>query len=220
MKNNVINIKEISVWIVEDNLHYQQTIVSLIYQAEGFKCGNAFASCEDALEEMIIIPEPPEVILLDVELEGMSGIDGIKKFKEISPSTNIIILTIHDDDNTIFDALCLGASGYLLKDSSPERIIEALIEVLAGGAPMNMHIAKKVIDMFKQINMPKGNYGLTQREKEILNFLVNGFNKKQIAEKLYVSFHTVNTHVKNIYEKLRVNNRSGLVSKAFKEKLI
>ena len=150
----------------------------------------------------------------------MSGIEGIKKFKEISPATHIIMLTIYEDKNSVFDAICAGASGYLLKDSLPENVIEAIKEVLGGGAPMNIHIAKKVIDMFKQLNPPKGDYGLTGREKEILNLLVMGMNKKQIAEKLFVSFHTINTHMKNIYEKLQVNTRGGLVAKAYKENLL
>ena len=214
------SIEDISIWIVEDNARFRKTMSNLINHSKGFKCCFEFDSCEDALGEMGNTVEPPSVILLDISLNGMSGIEGISKFKEISPAINIIMLTIHDDDNSVFDALCLGASGYLLKESSPEIVIDAIVEVLSGVAPMNMSIAKKVIDMFKQLNPPKGNYGLTTREKEILNFLVEGLNKKQIAEKLFVSFHTVNTHVKNIYEKLQVNTRSGLVSKAFKEKLI
>lgn len=212
--------EEIIVWIVEDNSHFRQTIFNLFSQLEGFKCEFAFNSCEEALKELKGTIDPPSIILLDIGLKGMSGIEGIRLFKEISPSTHIIMLTIHDEDNNVFDALCLGASGYLLKDSSPEVVIEAIKEVLAGGAPMNMQIAKKVINMFKQFSPPKVNYNLTEREKEILNLLLSGLNKKHIAEKLFISFHTVNTHVKNIYEKLQVNTRSGLVSKSYKEKLI
>ena len=211
---------KISIWIIEDNVHYQQTISALLNEQKEFKAEHSFDSCEEAIEKMKNTVEPPEIILLDVGLKSMSGIDGIAIFKEISPSTKIIMLTIHDEDNTIFEALCRGANGYLLKDSSPERIIDAIREVLAGGAPMNMHIAKKVIDMFKHFVPAAGNYGLTDREKDILNLLVKGLNKKEIAEKLFVSFHTVNTHVKNIYEKLQVNNRGGLVAKAIKERLI
>jgi len=214
------NIEDIAVWIVEDNLHFQQTMKNLINQFDGFICNIAFESCEDALLEMNSTVGLPSVILLDIGLKGMSGIEGIKKFKEISPATHIIMLTIYDDKNSVFEALCEGASGYLLKDSSPGNVIEAIKEVLGGGAPMNMHIAKKVIEMFKQFNPPKGDYGLTVREKEILNLLVRGMSKKQIAEELFVSFHTINTHIKNIYEKLQVTTRGGLVAKAYKENLL
>ncbi len=220
MNNKEKSREDISVWIVEDNVHFRQSMHSLINQYDGFKCGFVFDSCEDALKILEETAEPPEVILLDIGLKGMSGIDGIKIFKEISPATHIIMLTIYDDKSSVFEALCAGASGYLLKDSSPESVIEAIKEVLGGGAPMNMHIAKKVIEMFKQFNPPKGDYGLTGREKEILNLLVSGLNKKQIAEKLFVSFHTINTHIKNIYSKLQVKTRGGLVAKAFREKLI
>ncbi len=214
------NLEDVSIWIVEDNPHFRQTMKNLLNQSEGFACNFAFSSCEDSLIEMENTAELPAVILLDIGLEGMSGIEGIIKFKEISPSTHIIMLTIYDDKNSVFEALCAGASGYLIKGSTPESVIEAIKEVLSGGAPMNMHIAKKVIEMFKQLNTPRSNYGLTAREKEILNLLVTGMNKKQIAEKLFVSFHTINTHIKNIYEKLHVNTRGGLVAKAFRERLI
>ena len=209
---------EITIWIVEDNIHFQQTIYNLINQSKEFRCLK-FNSCEDALLE-IENEMLPEVILLDIGLKGMNGIEGVKIFKELTPSTHIIMLTIHDDDSMVFDALCSGASGYLLKDSSPEKIIDAIKEVIAGGAPMNPHIARKVIQTFHQLNPPKNNYGLTSREKEILTLLVDGLNKKQIADRLILSFHTVNTHIKNIYEKLQVNTRSGVVSKAFRERLI
>ena len=207
-----------SVWIIEDNQHFRKTLVGLINQSEDFICKYYYSSCEDALE-FISDVEPPEIILLDIGLPGMSGIEGIKRIKEISPATLIIILTIHDDHNSVFDAISSGASGYLLKDSSPERVIDAFNEVLSGGAPINPQIAKKIIEKFKENTPLAGNYNLTTREKEILKLLVDGLNKKQIANKLFLSFHTVNTHIKNIYEKLQVSTRSGVVSKAFKEKL-
>lgn len=207
-----------SVWIIEDNQHFRKTLVGLINQSVEYKCSGSYSSCEEAFE-FILQTEPPEIILLDIGLPGMSGIEGINKFKEISPATMIIILTIHDDHNSVFDAISSGASGYLLKDSSPEKVIEAFNEVLSGGAPINPQIARKVIERFKDLTPVSSNYHLTSREKEILKHLVEGFNKKQIAEKLFLSFHTVNTHIKNIYEKLQVNTRGALVSKAYKEKL-
>lgn len=182
----------------EDNRHFQQTMFNLINQSQGLECNYAFDSCEGALEKLRSA-ELPEVILLDIGLKGMNGIEGIVKFKAITPATHIIMLTIQDDSSMVFEALCAGASGYLLKDSSPERVVDAVKEVVAGGAPINPQIARKVVEMFRQFNLPKGNYGLTDRERDILSHLVDGLSKKQIAEKLYISFHTVNTHIKNIY---------------------
>lgn len=209
----------ISVWLIEDNKHFRKTIADLINCTDGVECKFESESCERAIEELRT-SDPPDVILLDIGLKGMSGVEGVKKFKEITDSINIIMLTIHDDSAMIFDALCAGATGYLLKDSSPETIIESVKEVADGGAPMNAQIAKKVVEMFKQFSPPKGDYGLTEREKEVLNQLVIGLNKRQIAERLFISVHTVNTHIKNIYEKLQVNSRGAAISKAFRERLV
>lgn len=213
-ENNLIHI-----WLVEDNLRYRKSLAGLINGTEGMQCLHAFGSCEDALE--ILLKEiSPEVILLDIGLPGISGIQGIEKFKLLSPSTLILILTIYDDNDKVFDALCAGASGYLLKDSSPEKIIDSIREVLSGGAPMNMKIAHKVLELFSQFKKKKSDYGLTDREKEILQHIVAGLTKQQVADKLFLSFHTVNTHLKNIYTKLHVNSVSGVVSKVYKENIL
>lgn len=212
-------IENVSVWLVEDNVHYQRMLSELINESEEIICARTFISCEEALEALRS-EEPPQVILLDNGLPGMSGVEGLSKFKSMSPSSYIIMLTAHEDSDIVFQALCSGASGYLLKDSSPEKVIEAVKEVLAGGAPMNMQIAKKVVDMFAAFVPQKGEYGLTDREKDILKLLVEGHTKRKIADELFISFHTVNTHLKNIYSKLQVNSRSKAISKAFKEKLL
>lgn len=211
--------KSINIWLVEDNIRYRKSLAGLINGAEGLHCPHAFVSCEDALE-VLSKDISPEVILLDIGLPGISGIQGIEKFKALSPATQILILTIYDDNDKVFDALCAGASGYLLKDSSPEKIIESIKEVLAGGAPMNMKIAHKVLELFAQFKKKKSDYGLTEREKEILQQIVSGLTKQQIADKLFLSFHTVNTHIKNIYNKLHVNTISGAVSKVYKENIL
>jgi DNA-binding NarL/FixJ family response regulator len=211
--------QDVTIWLVEDNIHFQKTLSELINETEGMRCPHAFRSCEKALI-VLESTEPPEVILLDIGLPGMSGVEGVKKFKTASPATYVIMLTVHDDSSNVFNALCAGASGYLLKDSSPENAIEAIREVLAGGAPMNASIARTVIEMFTSLSVPKGEYGLTVRENEILKLMVDGFTKKKIADKLSVSYHTVNTHLKNIYTKLQVHTRSGAVSKAYKEHLL
>lgn len=208
-----------NVWLVEDNLRYRNALAGVIGSAAGMLCSQAFSTCEEALDALAS-SRSPDVILLDIGLPGMSGILGLGKFKELTPSTHIIILTIYDDNDKVFDALCAGASGYLLKDSTPEKIIASIEEVLAGGAPMNMQIAHKVLEMFTRLRPTQKDYGLTEREKEILQQLVAGLTKQQIAEKLFLSFHTVNTHCKNIYAKLHVNTRSRAVAKAYTENLI
>lgn len=209
----------INVLIIEDNVSYQRTLLGLINRTAGMQCSNAFTSCEDALNSVPGLITP-EIILMDIGLPGMSGIKGIDKFKTIFPSTHILILTVYDDNDNVFEALCSGASGYLLKDSPPEKIIDSIKEVLAGGAPMNMKIAHKVLELFSRFKTKKTDYGLTDREKEILQLLISGLTKQQIADKLFLSFHTVNTHIKNIYHKLHVNTRSGAVSKVYKENLL
>jgi DNA-binding NarL/FixJ family response regulator len=211
--------QHVTIWLVEDNIHFQKSLTELINETDGMRCPHAFKSCEEALR-VLESSEPPEVILLDIGLPGMSGVEGVKKFKSASPSTYVIMLTVHEDSSSVFNALCAGASGYLLKDTSPENAIEAIEEVLAGGAPMNATIAHTVLEMFTKLATPKGNYGLTDREKEILKLMVSGSTKKKIAEQLCVSFHTVNTHLKNIYSKLQVHTRSGAVSKVYKENLL
>ncbi|MCX6151236.1 MAG: response regulator transcription factor [Ignavibacteriales bacterium] len=210
---------QIDIWIIEDNLRYRKTLAGLIDRTPGMKCSHSFPSCEDALE-LLTQKNSPEIILLDIGLPGMSGIMGIEKFKAISPSAQILILTVYDDNDNVFDALCAGASGYLLKDSSPEKIIDSIKEVLAGGAPMNMKIAHKVLEMFARLKPKKNDYGLTEREKEILQYIISGITKQQIADKIFLSFHTVNTHVKNIYKKLHVNTQAGVISKVYKENLL
>lgn len=211
--------KIINIWVVEDNLRYRKSLAGLINSTPGMHCAHSFVSCEEAID-ILRTDITPEVILLDIGLPGISGIQGIEKFKELSPTTLIVILTIYDDNDKVFDALCAGASGYLLKDSSPEKIIDAIKEVLAGGAPMNMKIAHKVLELFAQFKKKKSDYGLTEREKEILQHIVSGLTKQQIADKLFLSFHTVNTHLKNIYLKLHVNTISGAVTKVYKENIL
>ena len=172
---------------------------------------------------MITIEEKgldPEIILLDIGLPGISGIEGIPRLKKIAPSSRIIMLTIQDDDESIFKAICGGASGYLLKDSGPDRILEAVQEVIKGGAPMNPTIAFKVLEMFRNFVPEKKDYNLSPRETNILQLLVEGDSKKIIAGKLNISYHTVDSHLRKVYEKLEVHSASGAVSKALRENLL
>jgi len=210
---------QISVLLIEDNVNFRNTLTGLINQNESMVCDHSFESCEEAL---VILEEglAPDIVLLDIGLPGMSGIEGISFIKALSPSSQIIIITIYDDNENIIRAIGQGASGYLLKSAPAEDIIQSINDVVDGGAPINPQIAKKMLTMFNKISLPPKNYGLTEREKELLKILTEGFTKKQIAAKLFISYHTVDTHLKNIYAKLHVQTRSGVVAKAIQEKLI
>jgi DNA-binding NarL/FixJ family response regulator len=149
----------------------------------------------------------------------MSGLEGIQKFKQLTPSTQIIIITVHEDSDSIFQAICSGAAGYLLKDSPGEKIIEAIHDVQKGGSPINAQIARKVLKAFAASNIPSPDYDLTGREREILLHMINGLTKKEIGIKLSLSYHTIDTHVRKIYERLHVNKRSSAVAKALIQKI-
>ncbi|RYD17563.1 MAG: response regulator transcription factor, partial [Verrucomicrobiaceae bacterium] len=163
---------------------------------------------------------PPDVILLDVGLPGMDGIEGLRRFREAAPGTALLILTVFEDDGKILRAICAGASGYLLKTAPVEEITAAIHDVLAGGSPMNSRIARRVLTMFSQLVPAKKDYGLTAREKGILQLMVDGNIKKEIAALLDVSVHTVNTHMRHIYEKLQVHTGTKAVAKALQERLL
>jgi DNA-binding NarL/FixJ family response regulator len=206
--------------IIEDNKLFRKTLVDFINHNDEMYCEYDFISCEDAIDEMNKRELDPKIILLDIGLPGMSGIEGIQLLKSSSPSAKIIMLTIQDDNDSIFKAICNGASGYLLKDSSSDKILNAVKEVLNGGAPMNSSIAFKVLEMFKNFVPEKKDYNLSFREVEILQLLVEGLPKKIIADKLSISYHTVDSHLRKIYEKLKVHSASSAVAKALKENLI
>ena len=209
----------ITLWVIEDNDSYRNTIAALVDSTEGMRCTHAFESCEKALKALED-DFAPEVMLMDIGLPGISGLEGLLRIKVISPSTELIMLTVFDDEKQIFEAICSGASGYLLKSAQPHEITAAVRQVLRGGAAMDARIARKVLDMFSRLSVPMGEYGLTGREKEILRLMVDGLTAKGIAERLFLSFRTVDTHVKNIYAKLHVHSRSGAVAKAFREHLL
>ncbi len=211
--------RAITVWIVEDDSLFRETVEKLLAEATGIECRRAFASCEEVLQALDV-GAAPEVVLMDISLPGMSGIEGLRRIQALSPTTHLVMLTVHEDSDRIFEALCAGASGYLLKPSSAGQIIQAVRTARTGGAPINPQIASKVLDMFTELAVPKGDYGLTDREREVLEHLIDGRTKKRIASELVVSYHTVDMHVRNIYAKLHVHSRSGAVAKALKERLI
>ncbi len=209
----------IHVLIIEDDEIYRESIQDLINEGGQVTCDQACESCEEAIS-VIQKGYLPQVILLDIQLPGISGIEGIPKIKALSPATHIIMLTIFDDDDKVFNAICQGAVGYLLKSSPAEKIKEAVEQVVKGGAAMSPAIAAKVLKMFNQYSQPKQEYGLSDREKEILRLLTDGYSKKQFADKLCISLFTVDTHLKNIYTKLHVHSQVDVVAKALKEHLI
>lgn len=207
------------VWIVEDNESFRDDMQRLIAESGDMVCEQAFGSCE-AMLACLNDAVPPDVMLMDIGLPGMSGLEGTQRVKSLAPSVQVIMLTSFDEHDKIFQAVCAGASGYLLKSDTPERIISSLKEISTGGAPINAQIAKKVLNMFARVVAPRAEYDLTAREKEILRMLVDGLLKKQIADQLSLSYHTVDSHIRNIYGKLHVNSRSSAVAKTLKENVL
>jgi DNA-binding NarL/FixJ family response regulator len=204
----------ISVSLVEDDADIRHGLTLLLDNTAGFSCTAAFGDCESALRE--IAEDPPDVLLMDIQLPGMSGIEGVRRIKKLLPELDIIMLTIHDDDKRVFDSLCAGACGYLVKTTPPTKLLEAIKEVYGGGAPMSASIARLVIQSFQKSSNPN----LSPREQEILGLLCQGKSYKMIADALYLSKGTVHSHLKKIYKKLEVNSMTEAVAKAHQEKLV
>lgn len=204
----------ITVSIVEDDPDIRESLALLINGTPNFACNNTYNSGEKGIKG--ILKDPPDVILMDIGLPGMSGLDAIKILKSKIPELDILVLTIQSDDNIVFDALCAGACGYLVKDTPPAQLLDAIIETYEGGAPMSTRIARLVVESFQVT--PQTN--LTQRETEVLSHLCRGKSYKMIADDLFISEETVRRHIKNIYRKLEVHSKSEAVAKAFKEKLV
>ena len=209
----------IKVAIIEDLRDLRDGLAMLIGGTAGFECVGRFRSVEDAVAR--IGSDLPQIVLTDIGLPGMSGIGGIKVLRIKYPELSFIALTVYDDDERIFDALCSGACGYLLKNTQPARLLEALREVAAGGAPMSPEIARRVIELFQTFVPPKrSDCYLTPQETELLRLLVEGHSYKTAANHLGISYHTVSFHFRNVYEKLEVHSKSEAVSKALREKLV
>jgi DNA-binding NarL/FixJ family response regulator len=209
----------VSVWIVEDSHDYRETLRQLIDAEPGLTCPHAFRSSEELLA-YANGHYLPEVILLDIGLPGIDGIEAVKQMRAKSLGTAMIMLTVHEDNDRILQALCAGASGYLSKTSSTDDIVDAIWDVRRGGAAMSPQIARRVLNMFAQSNTPRFDYGLTDRETEVLNQLVAGKTKKRIGKELSLSIHTVDTHLRSIYGKLHVNTQTAAVAKAVSERLV
>ena len=209
----------IKIGIVEDDEILRETLVDIINDSDAFTCLFNYSSAEEA-HDYLDKNELPDIVLHDIDLPGMNGIDSCKTIKAISPSVKILILTIFDDDEKVFNAIRNGAEGYVLKDSNEDRLLGFLTDIYKGGSAMSPFIASKVLKSFSEKSKSSNDYGLTEREIEILKLLTNGLSKKQLANEMHVSFHTVDTHLKNIYSKLHVHSQIELISKVFKENLI
>lgn len=209
----------LKVAIVEDQAAIRSGLQILINGSPGFSCTGAFASMEEALEK--IAADAPNIALVDIGLPGMSGIDGIPLLRRKCPQAVPLVLTVYNDDSRIFDAMCAGACGYLLKKTPPAKLLEALKEASEGGAPMSPEIARRVVTLFQTIRPPENAaYDLTPHERRLLQLFVEGHNYKTAAAELGVSVNTIAFHMKHIYEKLHVHSKSEAVAKALRSRIV
>lgn len=206
------------IWVVEDHARLRGTLCEAIGLSMGGEV-SAFASCEEALAGLEDATAP-EVIVMDLGLPGMSGLEGIKRFKNAVPSAEIVVFTVFDDRANVFQAICAGASGYLLKSEPMERVLSAIREVKQGGAPMTPEIARLVLDRFSKLPSPTSEVGLSERERDVLRLLADGLTKKELADRLDLSVHTVDNYLRRIYRKLHVNTLGGAVAKALRDGLL
>jgi DNA-binding NarL/FixJ family response regulator len=209
----------IPVAIIEDQREIREGLRELIDGAEDFRCTAAFGSVEEALPN--IGSDLPEVTLIDIGLPGKSGIEGIRMLKERYPKLVLVVLTVFDDDRRIFEAICAGASGYLLKKTPAPRLIEGIRDASAGGSPMSPEIAARVIELYRQTRpAPVEGHDLTPHEVRVLKLLVDGHNYKTAAVELSVSVNTISFHMRRIYEKLHVHTKSEAVAKALRNQIV
>jgi DNA-binding NarL/FixJ family response regulator len=221
MENTLANqlAPAIKVAIVEDEREIRECLTFLINGTDGYLCTGSYRSMEEALEK--VGNQLPDLVLSDIGLPGMDGIEGIRILKQRHPDLVILMLTVYDDDERIFDAMCAGASGYLLKKTPPAKLLDSLKEAVDGGAPMSPEVARRVIALFREIRPPdRADYHLTPHETRLLKLFVEGHIYKTAAVELGVSVNTINFHVRNIYEKLQVHTRSEAVAKALVNRLV
>ncbi|MEP6675992.1 MAG: response regulator transcription factor [Ferruginibacter sp.] len=211
----------IRVTIFEDNKHLRETFRFLLSNSDGFTCVGAYPDCSDMLYN--IEDAPCDVVLMDIEMPGMNGIEATRLIKANFPGINILIQTVFYEDAYIFNAICAGASGYILKSTTPDGYLQAIKDVHAGGSPMTPGIARRVLELFKDKltpATPAKDYSLTAQEKKVLQQLVEGKSYKLIASELFVATDTIKTHIKNIYSKLHVHSGTEAVSKALRDKIV
>lgn len=209
----------IRVAVVEDQRPMREGLRLLIDGTPGYRCVGAFGSMEEALR--VMDREVPDVMLLDIGLPGMSGSEGVRLLKERYPTMQILMLTIYDEDDRVFESICNGACGYLLKKTPPARLLEAIREAHEGGSPMTPEIARKVVTLFQKIGPPeKLDQQLTPQEVRLLKLLAQGHSYQAIADQLHVSINTIREYIRRVYDKLHVHSKSEAVSKALRSRMI
>jgi DNA-binding NarL/FixJ family response regulator len=208
-----------TLWILEDHAALRKSLALVFEEDPEIRCGASFESAEEMLKALRTPQPHPDALLLDIGLPGMSGLEVIGEVRRLSPETMVVVLTVFEDDEKVFKAVCEGAKGYLLKTSRSEELIRAVKDAFSGGSPMSPKIAQRVLGMFSSFAPKRGDSGLTEREREILGMLVAGLTNKELAVKLELSVHTVDAHLRHIYGKLEVHNRSGAVARAIRERL-
>jgi DNA-binding NarL/FixJ family response regulator len=212
-------IQVTTVATIEDRREIREGLAALIDEAPGFQCVGRYRSMEEALDGFRI--RPADLALVDIELPGMSGLQGMRLLREQYPRMLLLMLTVYDDDDRIFEALCAGACGYLLKKTPPARLLESLREAVDGGAPMSPDVARRVIRLFRDVRPPeKADYDLTPHEIRLLKLMVDGHSYKSAATILHVTPHTVSFHLRHIYEKLEVHSKSEAVAKALRSRIV
>lgn len=205
--------------IYEDNPQLREGLTLLLNGSDGFEVVAALKNCNQV--EQDLATWTPDVVLMDIDMPGVNGIEGLKKIREKNESVKVLMLTVFDDNKNVFQAISNGANGYILKKTPPARLLEYIAEAQSGGAPMTASIATQVLKMFAALHNDKGpDYNLSDREKQVLQLLMEGFSYKMIAHEMFISIDTVRSHIKKIYEKLQVNSKSEAVAKAFKDKLV
>ena len=208
-------METIRVAIVEDDHDIRQSFETIISGAAGYSCINTYDNAETALDDIPV--QKPDVVIMDIHLPGMTGIEAVRILKQEMPGLQIAMCTVYDDDEHIFNALRAGASGYLLKRTTPEKLLEAVSDLHQGGSPMSSEIARRVVASFQKTTAPSPELAaLTPREKEILDLLAKGYLYKEIAAELFISIETVKRHIHNIYEKLHVQTRTEALNKVFR----
>ena len=208
----------IRIVLYDDVNQMRETMALLLSKTEGMEVVGQFDNCETAAIDVAELK--PDVVLMDIDMPGMTGIQGVSEIRKKNQDVKIIMLTVFDDDKSVFDAIRFGANGYLLKKSAPTAIVNAIIDVCNGGAPMNASIATQVLKMFAGMTSGGKDYDLSDREKEVLKSLVDGNSYKMVAASLNISIDTVRAHIRHIYEKLQVNSKSEAVAKALKDRIL
>ncbi|MGZ8545717.1 MAG: response regulator, partial [Flavisolibacter sp.] len=203
-----------------DNNHLRQTLELLVNGSDSYTCNGAYPDCEQMIS--ILEADTPQIVLMDIEMPGMNGIEATKLIKQHFPGVHVLIQTVFFEDEYIFNAICAGASGYILKSTTPQGYLQAIDDVNDGGSPMTPGIARRMLELFRNNLMPvvSVDYNLSQQEKKVLQLLVDGKSYKMIAADLFIAFDTVKSHVRNIYAKLHVNSGTEAVSKALRDKIV